>query len=74
MKLTCDEGPNDWRRHFKRPRVTLDGVEVDLVQELDTEAGYLIRLAKDGSGQFLVDGEEVKTERLVGRVDVKEAA
>lgn len=74
MKLTVDQGPNDWRRHFKRPKVSVDGVEVRHIREVDTDAGYVDRLATDDAGHFVHEDDEVKIERLHGVVEVAEAA
>lgn len=51
--------------------VYLDGVEVSLVVEADTEQGYITRCRQDEKGLMYADGNgEVATERLTGRVTV----
>jgi hypothetical protein len=51
-------------------RVT--GAEFQGVVEVDADAGWLVRLAMDGSG-LIIDGDEVRMERLEGlgiRIDI----
>lgn len=73
MKLTADSGPNDWRRKFKLPAITVDGVRVRHVVEVDTDAGYVDHAATDEHGKLVHDGRELTIERVHGRVEVFEA-
>jgi hypothetical protein len=73
MKLTADGGPDDWRRTFRRPTITVDGVQVERVTEVDTEAGYVDHAATDDKGRVRHDGKRVTIERLHGHVEVFEA-
>lgn len=73
MRLTTEGGSDHWRRHFRHPKIFVDGIEVRNVCELDTEAGYVERLMTGADGRLVHDGDAVKVERLRGDVRVVEA-
>lgn len=51
MKIQAPGGQYDWRKFFSDLVVTLDGVQVDGINEADDEAGYVVRLVLDARGR-----------------------
>lgn len=52
--------------------VLCDGVELNHVHECDDEAGYAIISALDENGHLIIDGDEVRTKWVWGKIEVKE--
>lgn len=70
MKLDCNtEGPNYWLLHYEEgPDVLLDGNKVEMVVEADDVEGYVVAAVYQ-DGDFVVEGDSVKTHRLEGKVE-----
>lgn len=58
------------RKHCNSAGIYLDGVKIDWVVEVDDEAGYVVRY-KTKSGKFTVANDEIETEKLYGKVEIK---
>lgn len=57
--------PHDWQGLLILDAVT--GEAVHEVVEVNCDEGWLIRLAKDADGKYLIDGDRVVTERISGQ-------
>ena len=50
--------------------VYLDGVRQEDVLEADDDLGFVIKLARDEAGNIIAEGDEVKREIKLGKVQV----
>lgn len=64
MKLTAGLVPKDYRHVL----VELDGDVVEDVIEADDVAGYVVCLARNQSGDPIVDGEVYEKKLMTGKV------
>ena len=58
----------DW--HFRGATIKIDGAVCLDVFEADDEAGYVILFVRDASGNLVIDGDEKRTERRDGVVEI----
>jgi hypothetical protein len=58
MKIQAPGGRYDWRKFFSDLVVTLDGVQVDGINEADDEAGYVVRVVLDARGRRSLERSE----------------
>lgn len=73
MKLSIEDrnGPDSAKAAFcLRAVIVLDGKRVERCTEANGEEGYVIRLAADENGNLIVENDDVKTERLYGKVQI----
>ena len=82
MRISSDEndpGFRAYKRLMKPPgpdttvsvRVYLDGAVVKDVVTADDEECMLVRYCRAPNGDLVVDGDEIRTEMLRGRVDIE---
>lgn len=55
-------------------QVFVDGKEVKYCTVADEEAGYVIRFVQDADGRMVREGDEIKRERITGKVEIKSPA
>lgn len=53
-----------------RAVIVLDGRRVERCTEANEEEGYVIRIAADENGNVIVEGDDIKTQRLCGKVQI----
>jgi hypothetical protein len=73
MRLSVEDmtGPDPEKAGLcLRAIITLDGVKVDYCIVADDEAGYVERFVSDENGNVIAEGDEMKTERLTGKVRI----
>lgn len=51
--------------------VFVDGIPTFACVEADTDLGYVIVYAKDADGNFIMDGDELVTKTIQGKVEVR---
>lgn len=51
--------------------VFLDGKEIKDAIIADEEKGYIVRHRRDAQGNFIVVDDEIKTERIMGHVEIR---
>jgi hypothetical protein len=69
------EDPAHWQYHFSKcPTIKLDGVVIEHVNEADDVAGYVVVTCYGPDNNLLLDetGQNIKTERREGRVEIVE--
>lgn len=73
MKLSIeDRHGTDYAKavFVTRAVIVLDGKRVERCTEANEEEGYVIRYAADEKGNLIVEGDDIKTERLCGKVQI----
>lgn len=73
MKLSIeDANGSDFYKAALTTRaiILLDGKRVERCTEASEEEGYAICFAADENGNLIVEGDDIKTERLCGKVQI----
>jgi hypothetical protein len=71
MRLSANRSsPHYSERGVGRAHVFYEGIPVNGVIELDTDAGWMDVLVTDDAGKFIVEGDSVKVERMFGEITV----
>lgn len=69
--ITTRDDETHWAWQYEGPvKVLLNGSEIQYVTEADDVAGYVLLLATDENGDFIVNGDEVVTKRRSGVVQI----
>jgi hypothetical protein len=68
MRITAD----NWAEFFQDPpTIYLNGIVMDLVQEADEEAGYILITETDAKGELFMKNGEPVSRKLTGRVSIE---
>jgi hypothetical protein len=68
MRITAD----NWAEFFQDPpTIYLNGIVMDLVQEADEEAGYILITETDAKGDLFMKNGEPVSRKLTGRVSIE---
>lgn len=73
MRVSCekdDPGYKYWLKN-KQCRIFLNDIEVDSCIMADSDEGVIKRFVKDEIGNFVADGDGIKTEILKGKVEIR---
>ena len=72
MKLSVEMMQNDPKisELCNNVDIRLNGEIVKYCTECDDEAGYIVQFVTDADGNFVREGDELKTERLEGKVEI----
>ena len=68
MRITGNNGPDDWRHHWQHVAVYLDGAEVRDCIEADDVKGYVITYVRLPGGSMANVNGQLVTRRRDGRV------
>lgn len=77
MRLSANKGDDGYdaytelvTEHGGFPRVLLDDIEQKWVVIVDTDEGWLERVVTDKDGHIVTDGDEIRSERVHGRLSL----